>query len=159
MSVWVPIISALIAALVSYIICCRNSYISTITSERTKWLTGFREHCARVICQLANAKNIEEVRHDMQFIQNLGCDSYLLILQLNPKKDKLIIDKISKAVNEALDDNGDCNELINELVHDLGMVLNDTWEEIKDEARPWYLTVFINLKKRFCCCDENNKSG
>ena len=80
----ISVLSAVIAAIVSYIVCCRNNYISTVTSERTKWLTKLREESAWLICNLENMYYSKEANKKPEDIKQLKCQCYLVIMQLNP---------------------------------------------------------------------------
>lgn len=153
------IFSGFIAALVSYVVCCRKNYISTITKERTKWLTKLRDDCALLICKLENTNKNSYLKNNMSNIVNLKCQCYKIILQLNPKKEKEIIKTLSEIETNYLNGNKNIDDLITYLSSKFPKILKNTWEEIKNEARPWYVKVFINLKNSLCHCNKTDKSS
>lgn len=135
-------------------VCGRNNYISTVTAERTKWLTKLREESALLICQLENMNNFDDLKDDLQAVTDLKCQCYKVIMQLNPKKDKDFINEILEIEECALKNDPSCNERIKKLVFTFQKKLKKSWEEIKQEARPWYLRAFIHIKKHCCCSDK-----
>ncbi|WP_279089007.1 hypothetical protein [Bartonella apis] len=148
---WIGILSALIAAAVSYIVCCRNNYISTVTSERTKWLTNLREASALMICLLENMYYSGEADRHPQDIKDLKCQCYIVIMQLNPddEDEKNLVQKILKIEKCALSREPEYIALIEELVFNFQRLLKDTWEQIKFEAKPWYQKIYEKLQKKF----------
>ena len=139
----VAILSALIAAMVSYSIAARNVYISTVTAERSKWIDKLRSNLAAYSAAIAHAQlrivgeqenQVVLVREKLEQINDLAA---LIQLQLNPRG---VIDlNILKLVETITIRRTTSVKLIqradDQLIAHSQWLLKAEWEKVKFEAR------------------------
>jgi hypothetical protein len=137
----------------------RTAFINAVTSERVKWIGNLRENISKFV---GLNHHWFVLRHDIdnaqkdEMTRDLRVLRYYIKLQLNPKSDAIIDQKIMTLVDDIADKAAQykiqqLTEKLDDLVSESQQLLKAEWDKVKREAQRGPLadnaTLWENAKR------------
>jgi hypothetical protein len=136
---WIALIGVLISAIISTVISRRSSYITAVTTQRSKWIDKLRENIAEL---LATCGAVRMALPDLASAEALGrrekADRLIatITMQLNPENriDANMIGLLPLFPTRAERIDQNYRELERAFVRHAQFLLKEEWEKVKYEA-------------------------
>jgi hypothetical protein len=150
----IALIGVLISAAISTSISRRASYITAVTTERSKWIDKLRENiaallgnCGAIRAETATTTTTQEAAAHRENTDRLIA---LITMQLNPGNpiDANMIGLLPLFPNSAEKDKPSYRSLEKAFVRHAQYLLKEEWEKVKDEARGWWAPRLCSISKR-----------